>query len=131
MKFKFLEHTADIKFKAYGSNINEVFENAALAFFEAITDTKKVKPKVKKEFSLEAQDKESLLYDFLEELLVLHEASNYLFSKFKVEVNNHSLKAEVWGEKIKDSHELRNLVKAVTYHDMIVKEEMAQVVLDI
>ncbi|MBD3311889.1 archease [archaeon] len=131
MKFKFLEHTADIKFRAYGSNINEVFENAAMAFFEAITDTKKVKLKVKKEFSLEAQDKKSLLYDFLEELLVLHEANNYLFSKFKVEISNHSLKAEVWGEKIKDSHELRNLVKAVTYHDMIVKEGMAQVVLDI
>lgn len=131
MKYEFLEHTADAKFRAYGDNLNKVFENAGLAFFEIITDTNKVKPSVKKTFQIKAEDKESLLYDFLEELLVLHEAGKYLFSKFKVEIKDNSLKATAWGEKINDSHELKTLVKAVTYHDMIVKNDMAQVVLDI
>jgi SHS2 domain-containing protein len=33
-EIRFLEHTADTKFRAYGKNLNEVFENAALAFSE-------------------------------------------------------------------------------------------------
>ncbi|MGZ4882327.1 MAG: archease [Halobacteriota archaeon] len=28
-KYEFLEHTADVTFKAYGSALNELFENAA------------------------------------------------------------------------------------------------------
>jgi len=36
MKFKFLEHTADIKFKASGKDIEEVFDNSALALKEVI-----------------------------------------------------------------------------------------------
>jgi SHS2 domain-containing protein len=30
-KYEFLEHTADVTFKAYGRNLNELFENAAEA----------------------------------------------------------------------------------------------------
>jgi len=131
MEFEFLEHTADIKFKAYGKDLNEVFGNAALAFFEIVTNTKKVKPLVKKTIKVESEDLKSLLYDFLEELLVLHEAENYLFSKFKVVIKNNSLTATVEGEKINKTHELRNLIKAVTYNDMIVTKEMVQVVIDI
>ena len=29
-RFKFLEHTADVKFQAFGNNLEEVFENSAL-----------------------------------------------------------------------------------------------------
>ena len=43
VKFKFLEHTADAKFQAYGKNMEEAFSNAALAMFSIITDTKKIK----------------------------------------------------------------------------------------
>ena len=74
MKYEFLEHTADTKFKSYGNDLNEVFENAALAFTEVITDPESVKKEVKKEFTVQAEDLKSLLYDFLEELLVMHES---------------------------------------------------------
>lgn len=136
MRYRFLEHTADIKFRAYGKTLNEAFENAGLAFFEVITDTSKVKPLIKKSFELKAEDIKSLLYDFLEELLVLHEAGHYLFSRFKVKINRktHSLKADVWGDVIKD-HEIRNAVKAVTYSEMEIikspKGVILQVVLDL
>ena len=41
-KYEYLEHTADIKFLAYGETVEEVFENAALAMFNVIIDTEKV-----------------------------------------------------------------------------------------
>jgi len=131
MRFRFLEHTADIKFRAYGKTLNEVFENAGLAFFEVCCNTKKVKPLIKKELSIKSEDLKSLLYDFLEELLYLHEAEHYLFSKFKVIIKGLKLTATLWGEKINQSHELRSMIKAVTYNDMIVEKGMAQVVLDL
>jgi len=131
MKYEFLEHTADLKFKAYGENLNKVFENAALAFFESITDTSKVKQTTKITINIKAQDNESLLYDFLEELLTLHEADKYLFSKFSIDIKDYELSATLWGEKLKPTHKIRNAIKAVTYNDMIVTNNMAQVVLDI
>jgi len=132
MKYEFLEHTADTKFRAYGESLNEVFANAGLAFMEVITDPASVKRDVKKEFTVQAEDLKSLLYDFLEELLILHESENLLFNQFEVKINKEdfSLTTIAWGETIKD-HELRNPVKAITYSEMKVSEEMAQVVLDL
>ena len=40
MKYKFLKHTADIKFQAFGKNIEDVFENSALALKESICEKK-------------------------------------------------------------------------------------------
>ena len=111
MRFEFLDHTADLMFRAYGKTINKAFENAALAFFETACNTKLVKPLEKKEITVQAQDLKSLLYDFLEELLVLHEAEHYLFSKFKVKIDekNFTLTATLWGEKIRKGHEYETL----------------------
>ena len=69
MKYKFIEHTADIEFDAFGKNLEEVFSNCAFAFVESICK-EKIKGKVKKNFEVEGKDLENLLYNFLEEFLV-------------------------------------------------------------
>lgn len=128
MKFEFFDVTADAGYWAYGSSLEESFENAGLAMFEIMTDTNKVSPLIKKEFSIESEDKVSLLYDWLEELLFLHDVEFILFSKFKVGISQleegYKLKAEVWGDEInRELHEQRDEVKAVTFHLMEVNEE--------
>ena len=45
-KFEFLEHIADAYIAAYGKDLAEAFENAALAMFETMTDTARVEPKI-------------------------------------------------------------------------------------
>ena len=47
MKFKYLPHTADIKFQAFGKTLDQAFENAALATFQAMYENK-IKEKIKK-----------------------------------------------------------------------------------
>lgn len=131
MKFEFFRHTADVMFKAYGKDLSECFSNAGLAFFEVITDTSKVKPLVKKSFSIKSEDAKSLLYDFLEELLYLHETEHMVFSEFKVSIEGNSLSAVVYGEQINKSHELRSMIKAVTYSNMVIGSNFVQVVLDL
>ena len=117
MKYKFLEHTADIMFEAYGKNLNELFENAALAIFESTANIKTVKAKIKKEIKLENKDTEELLHDFLSEIIFLKDAKALIFSKVKVSIKKNKLKATLFGDKInKEKQELKDDIKAITYH---------------
>lgn len=132
-KFEYFEHTADILFKAYGKNVNEVFENSVYAMFKVMSDDK-VKEKIKRKFNVSGKDYESLLYNFLEEFLFLLDSENFFVAKVKVKINKFSLEAEAVGDSVKN-YETNLDVKAVTYNNMFVKKEkekwVAQVVLDV
>lgn len=123
-KFKFFEHTADAEFEAYGKNLEEAFENAALVTSEVMSDTKKVASKVKEKISIESEDLKSLLYDFLEKLLILHDSKNLVFSEFRVnyikkENDKFKLEGSFSGEEFNPKkHESRTHVKAITYYQM-------------
>ena len=124
-KYKFIDHTADVMFEAYGENLNKVFENAALATFEVQCNLKKVERKVKKKIKLKNEDMEKLLFDFLEELIYLKDAKYLLFNKFKVKIDKEKgiLTAEIEGEKIDPKkHELKTDVKAITLHKFELKK---------
>lgn len=133
MDYKFLKHTADTQFKAYGKTLTECFSNAGIAMFEVMTDIKKIKPLIKKEIKIKSEDIKALLYDFLEELLFIHETKHLFLCKFKIKVDKKKLTVtgSVYGEKINESHERRALVKAITYNNMIVGKGFVQAVLDL
>ena len=118
-KYKVLEDVAiaDIAFEIYGKDLNELFENSALAIFEESADLSKVEEKEKKTIKLNADNIENLLYDFLSEILFLKDKDSFLFKKSNVKIEKHSLKAELSGEEIdRKKHELRNDIKAITLH---------------
>ncbi len=56
-EYEYLEHTADIKYLAYGKNLEEVFENAALAMFNVIIDTQQVSGETPREVFLKSPDR--------------------------------------------------------------------------
>lgn len=139
-KFEFFEVTADTGYWAYGNTIEESFENAGLAMFEVMTNTQNVKPVIKKEITIISEDEVSLLYDWLSELLFLHDTEFIFFSEFKVEItrenDDYKLYGEVLGEKINyNKHNQANEVKAVTFHLMNIKNEnkiyKSRVILDL
>ncbi|MCD4759619.1 archease [archaeon] len=119
MKYKYLAHTADAKFKAFGKNIDEVFVNSALAMFNILGDTSKVKPIKKKKIKLKTNSYESLLYDFLEELLFLFETKRLFLHEVKdLKISeNFFLSATVVGDDL-GNYDLNGDIKAVTYNDM-------------
>ena len=134
-KFKFLEHTADVKFQAFGKDIEEVFENCAMALKDSICGKMKVHPEKEKKIKIGGDDFESLLYNFLEEIIYLLDAEDFLISGIKnIEIKDYNLKAVLTGDSSAD-YEFTNNVKAVTYNEMFVKKEKdfwtAQVVLDV
>ena len=130
MKYKFLEHTADIKFRAYGEDLEDVFKNSALALKEIIS-TDKIASKKEDSFSISSDSLEELLYNFLEEFLVLFDEKGFILSrveKLQIEEKEgkYELKAIVLGESVssdKKDYEISNHVKAITYNDMFIKNE--------
>ncbi|BFI75220.1 archease [Sulfurisphaera ohwakuensis] len=125
-KFEFFEHTADIGIRAYGRNLNEAFENAAVAVFEVMTDTSKVEPREMREVKIDGYDLENLLYRWIESLLVYYDSEIMLFSKFYVNIDekNLTLEGKAWGEKFNpNKHERRTVVKAMTYHEMKIENK--------
>ncbi|MBI2101009.1 archease [Candidatus Woesearchaeota archaeon] len=140
-RYKFLEDVAiaDIAYEAYGKDLNELFENAALAVFELSADLKTVDAKEKIEFGLENEKIDNLLYDFLSEILFLKDSKYMVFNKVKVEIKQnkkYNLKAIVEGDNINPQKQrLENDIKAVTMHMFEVKKEKnmwkAVVVVDI
>jgi len=135
-KFEFLEHTADIYIAAHGKNLEEAFENAALAMFEVMTDTAKVSSNEEDSVEVEAEDEYALLYNWLEALLVKFEVNGMLYSKFKISrleetSDGFKIKATVWGEKFNaEKHVQKVAVKAITYHRMEIIKDVDKVTLE-
>lgn len=131
--FEFLEHMADAYIAAYGKELAEAFENAALAMFDVMTEVEKVIPEVEDYVEVEAEDECALLYSWLEALIVKSEVNRMFYSKFKVlgldEVaDGFRLRAKIWGEKFNpEKHPQKVGVKAVTYHRMEIIREPSKV----
>jgi len=128
-KYEFKEHTADVLIVAYGESLEQLFENAAEAVFEVMTDTRKIDPQISKVIKDEGFDLENLLYRWLEDLLVYYDAENIVFGKFKVKsitkINDEKyiIDAIAWGEEFNEvKHERRTIVKAITYAQMKIEK---------
>src|SRR3989338_8163356 len=133
-KFTMLEHTADIKFLIRGSALNEIFENSVLAFSSYISSGEsKLSAKKGKIINVQGRDINSLLYNFLDELIYLLDAENFAAVRAEVLIRGNNLRAEVYGDDT-SSHHLTH-VKAATYAEMSVKKTKrgweAQFVLDV
>jgi len=74
---RFLEHMSDVYVEAYGPTMEDAFREAGLALFDVISDTKDVNPKLEREVCAEGFDMHSLLYNWLEQLLLLFVAGRF------------------------------------------------------
>ena len=123
-RFRFLEHTADAYVEAYGTSLEEAFENAAFAMTDVMTEVETVEVKNEESFVVEASDEFALLYSWLEELLLEFELKGKLYSSFRVsEIEKTSggfrLRAKAWGENYdSEKHPSKVGIKSATYHQM-------------
>jgi SHS2 domain-containing protein len=128
-KFRFLPHTADVYIEAFGKDLEETFANTALGLENIITNTKNVRPNIEKEINIQAEDEKALLFDFLTQFLILHDAENLVFSKIvvkKIYTSNNRLvlEASAWGEPFDPKkHESGTYVKAVSYMEMEIEKK--------
>jgi len=135
-EFEILDHTADVGIIAYGTDLKQAFANAAKGLFSLITGLGDVDEALHRDIELTAADEESLLVDWLNELVYYFDAEGILFKRFDItELNNRHLKARGYGEKADSAkHELKMGVKAATYHMLKIEKNngyRVQVLFDI
>jgi len=134
--FEIVNHTADVGIIAYGADIKQAFANAARALFSLITELEDIQEVLHRDIKVTATDEESLLVEWLNELIYLFDTENVIFKRFDIiELNNTRLKARSYGEKVDHSkHRLKTGVKAATYHMLKINKDdggKVQVLFDI
>ena len=138
-RFEFVAHTADLAVRLRAASLPALFETAAAALVEALTEPAAVRQAENRAIALEAQDANLLLIDWLNELLFLFEVEGFLVAAAQVAIEGSGplrLVATARGERRDERrHPIKVLVKAATYHGLeIVRREggyEATVILDI
>jgi len=138
-RYRFLKHTADAKFQAFGNTLEEAFSNAALATASLMWEWASIKKKVKRTIEIQGKDIKQLLVVFLEEILFLWDVQRFVLGGVKDLVilqnkNAYTLNAVFTGDINKGEYVTFGDVKAVTYNEMEIREVngfQVQVVVDI
>lgn len=121
--FEILPHTADIRIRATGATLEELFLNAARGMMSVIRkDYEQLKPESsrRRTFSVHSLDRETLLIEFLSVLLAMIDTENELYPTLTItELHERRLRAEAIGGAV-DGFDAD--IKAVTYHDVAITE---------
>jgi len=136
--FVFIDHTADVQVRSWGSSLEEAFSQTAYSLMATITpNLKKIIPKVERELTVQAEDKEALLFDFLSEFLYIFDVDELVFNQIYVRSiekfkDKYKLRATLIGEKFNlDKHEIGIEVKAITYSFLNIEEKHESIIIDI
>ena len=102
-KYEILEHPSDLKIKAYGQDLIELFSNALFAMFENIQDKVGDKrDKVLREIKIHSSDLSSLLVDFLSEALYFSDIHNEAYFNVKIDkLTENEIRGQLEGIKVK------------------------------
>ena len=113
-----LDHTADLALHVWGCDLTDLFSAAATGMFSLLATAIPDGAPVRFELHLAALDAESLLVDWLNELLYLCETQDFVGTEFVfARLTPTELDAQVAGLPI---GERRAHIKAATYHMLTV-----------
>jgi SHS2 domain-containing protein len=136
--YRFLDHTADVSVEAHGRNLEEAFEQVAYSLMETITPSlRTITTEIERNMTIEAEDKEALLFDFLTEFLFLFDVEDLIFRKIKIQAITVDKEKCILGAIIKGTkfdkqlHEPGTEVKAITYSFMEIEEKKNRVIIKI
>ena len=118
--YRQLPHTADLAWRLWGHDLPELFENAGGALSATMTDRRYLRRRATRTVRLTADDRETLLVDWLNHLLYLFDQDGFLGRNFQVEsLTYEGLEARVTGENFDPArHPALTGVKAATFHQL-------------
>ncbi len=117
--FREIEHTADWALEVWAPSLEALLEQAARGMYALARTQLQPEPRVTRTFTLTFEDPETLLVDFLNELLYLEEVEGLGFDTFHLHLENGKLKARVEGAPIQ---RMEKLIKAATFHNLRVEQ---------
>jgi SHS2 domain-containing protein len=133
LNFEEIEHTADRAFRVTGSDLADLLKNAAHAMHSLDGPRPAGGKSATREIEVEGVDPESLLVNWLNEILYLEQAHQLVCEEFHIEeFKNHHLRARVEARECDQSY---TRIKAVTFHNLKIRQTSegleAELVLDV
>jgi SHS2 domain-containing protein len=119
--FELLEHPSDVKLRAFGTSLGQLFANSAegmMAFLFGV-EIAKARPERSDVVEINSPDREALLVDWLSELLYRAASQYQAYVQFCIhEISDRRLMATVG---VVPSEAIDG-IKAVTHHELSVRE---------
>lgn len=133
-KFEILEQAVDLRLKIFGSSPRELFKNALYAMGHTqkpeivkqsvmgklIGRLRGRQVQVSEDFSIESMDYNTLLVDFLSDVLSRADIHNAVFFDVKFDsFSENKIEGRIYGVKVDD---FNKNIKAIIYHEVDIKE---------
>jgi SHS2 domain-containing protein len=131
MSFEEISHTADVKIRARALTPDALFTDAFLALMQVVYGTDRNGGQIKK-IQIESDTIESLLCDFLSEVLFITEVEGLVFSRADIKINDLHLTAVLEGEPFDPvRHSSGTEVKGISYCGLVIQKDANGYMLDI
>jgi len=131
MSFEEISHTADIKIRVRAPTLESLFSETLNALMQVLYGTDR-RGGILKEIQVESPDNESLLLDFLSEVLFVSEVESLVFFEARISVHGPHLTAELSGEPFDPNrHSGGSEVKGISYSGLSITNDANGYMLDI
>lgn len=117
--FEEVEHTADWALRVWAVDLAGLLEQAARGMYSLSGVQPSHGGRVERELHVAASDNESLLVNFLTELLHILDDEGLAFDEYALNVSAFSLRAQMKGTPVE---ERKKEIKAVTFHNLSVRK---------
>ncbi|TBH20742.1 archease [Thermus thermamylovorans] len=134
-----LDHTADVGFALEAESLEDLFQAALQGLLLAMFQSPPKGGSRHRRIALEAEDLETLLVRYLNELIYLVQTKGFVPGRARVRVEpkegGYRLEAALLGEPFQEGFGFQGEVKSATFHGLQVAEEggrwRARVILDV
>ena len=125
LRYRSVDHTADLGLQVWGETLPELYANAAEGMCALYFDLPAVEPREKRTIAVQGHDREEVLVAWLGELLYHIEVEHFLPCRFDIlSLDETHLEAEVAGETFDPArHRRRTGIKAATYHNLHIERD--------
>ena len=131
MSFEEISHTADVKIRARAQTLDALFSEAFLALMQVVYGTDR-NGGIIKEIQIESDNIESLVCDFLSEVLFIAEVEGLVFSQAEIIIDGLHLTAVLNGESFDPvRHSSGTEVKGISYSGLVIRKDANGYMLDI
>lgn len=122
-----MEHATDAIIEVEASTLEEAFVLAGKSVVDTILDSKLVEEKKEKTLTVTGKDLSYLLYNWLEEMIILTITDGFAAKKISLQIEKNAtykITAVLTGEDISfEKHHFKVEIKSPTFHLMEIKQE--------
>jgi SHS2 domain-containing protein len=132
MSFEECPHTADVRIRAVAPTLELLFSDAFDALMLTLYGKDRTEGRIVKKICIEAPDTESLLLDFLSEVLYVSEVEGLVFSRAGITIRGGMLTAELEGGPFnRERHSAGTEVKGISWSGLSITHDTNGYMLDI